>query len=131
MRKRLIVILALAAVAAVACGGSGEEESLSRAEARGFFANIDSLLDQTVAEHDQGNTEEAAEFAGQAYLDNFEHLEPDLGEVDQELNEEIEGLLGPPFRQAIQGGMTQDELEARVSEVRTLLEQARAALGVE
>lgn len=129
MAKRLIAVLVLAALGATACGGS-DEEPLAPAEARAFFDNIDALLDRVVTEHEQGNTDAAAELAGEAYLENFEHLEHDLEEVNEELNEELEGLLGPGFRRAIQEGMSQEELEARVAEIRALLEQARAALGV-
>lgn len=129
MRNALIALLALSTLAASACGGS-EEEPLSPGRARGYFDTIDRLLDRVVSEHEQGDAEAAAELVGEAYLENYEHLEHDLQEVDAELNEEIEGLLGPGFRRAIQEGMTQGELEARVTEIRELLGRARAALGV-
>lgn len=130
MGKRWLAILAVVALAAAGCGGEEEAEPLSPEQARQYFANIHSLLDRVVAAHEQGDTDEAAELAGEAYLENYEHLEHDLEEADAELNEEIEGLLGPGFRQAIQEGMSQEELEARVSEVKELLERAEAALGV-
>ncbi|HYH28511.1 MAG TPA: hypothetical protein VEA19_07045 [Actinomycetota bacterium] len=129
MRKFLLALLAPLALGAAACGGE-EAEPLSPDQARTYFTNIEGLLDQVVTAHDQGDTDQAAELAGQAYLDNFEHLEHDLEEKDHELNERIEGLLGPPFRQAIQKGMSQDALESRVEEIRTLLEDAEVALGV-
>lgn len=128
--RKLIPMLAVALLAAVACGGDEEAEPLTPEQTRTYFANIDSLLDRVVAEHAEGNADQAAELAGQAYLDNYEFLEHDLQEVDAELNEEIEGLLGPPFRRAIQQGMSQEELESRVNEIRTLLEEAESALGV-
>jgi hypothetical protein len=128
--KRLLVLVALFALAGAACGGGEETEPLSPDQARTYFTNIDTLLDQTVAAHEEGDTEQAAELAGQAYLDNFEFLEHDLEEQDHELNEELEAKLGPPFRRAIQAGMSQEELEGRVDEIKGLLEEAQAALGV-
>ncbi len=130
MLKPVLILLAAFALAAGACGGEEEAEPLAPAQAERYFTNIDRLLDETVTAHEQGDTEQAAELAGEAYLENYEHLEHDLEEVDAELNEEIEELLGPPFRQAIQGGMTQEELESRVTEVKELLEEARSALGL-
>jgi hypothetical protein len=130
MLKRSLVLIALLASVATACGGEPEAEPLTPAQASRYFTNIDSLLDQVVAEHEQGNTAEAAELAGEAYLENFEYLEHDLEEADRELNERLEGLLGPEFRRQIQEGMSQQELEARVARVRDLLEQAKTALGV-
>ncbi len=130
-KRRLALIgLALLTLAASACGGEDEAEPLSPTQTREYFSNIDDLLDQVVAAHAEGDTDQAAELAGQAYLENFEHLEPGLEEVDHELNEELEELLGPPFRQAIQDGMSQEDLEARVGEAKSLLEEAREALGV-
>jgi hypothetical protein len=131
LAKRFIAVLVLVALAAVGCGGSEEEgESLSPVQARQYFTNIDSLLGQAVAAHEQGDTEEAAELVGEAYLENFEHLEHDLEAADPELNEELEDLLGPGFRQDIQEGISQDELETRVAEAAELLEQAKTVLGV-
>ncbi|MDP8957473.1 MAG: hypothetical protein M3N24_11060 [Actinomycetota bacterium] len=133
MRRSLIVV-ALLALATAACGGNGdgaaETESVSRAKATRYFNNIDRLLDRAVAAHRQGNTEEAAELAGQAYLENFEFVEHDLEERNAQLKEELEELMGPGFRQEIQRGMSQEALEARVAEAKRLLEQAKTALGV-
>lgn len=98
MLKRSLAVLALVLLAA--CGGGSEAEPLSPAQASKFFTNIDALLDQTVKVHAEGDTDQAAELAGQAYLENFEFLEHDLEEADHELNERIEGLLGPAFRKA-------------------------------
>jgi predicted lipoprotein len=128
--RRLVAVLVLLALATAACGGEEEAEPLSPAQTREYFTNIDTLLDETVSVHEQDDTEQAAELAGEAYLENFEHLEPDLEEANHELNEELEAKLGPPFRQAIQEGMSQEELESRVDEIRALLDQARAELGV-
>lgn len=128
MLKRSLAVLALVLLAA--CGGGSEAEPLSPAQASKYFTNIDALLDQTVEVHAEGDTDQAAELAGQAYLENFEFLEHDLEEADHELNERIEGLLGPAFRKEIQQGMSQEALESRVDEVKGLLEQAKTALGV-
>jgi hypothetical protein len=130
MPKRLLATLALLAFATAACGGGEDAEPLSPDQARQYFTNIDTLLDETVAAQEQGDADQAAELAGQAYLDNFEFLEHDLEEKDQELNKRLESLLGPPFRQAIQDRMSQEDLESRVAEIKGLLEQAKAALGV-
>lgn len=132
MLKPVAVLLSVLMLVGVACAGgaSEEEEPLSREQAQTYFDNIDRLLDQAVEVHEDGPAQ-AAELVGEAYLENFEHLEHDLEEKDAELNEELEELLGPSFRQAIQDGMSQEELEVRVAEIKDLLDQAKAELGVE
>lgn len=127
MGKRLLAGLLVLAIGSAACGG---EEPLTPDEARSYFENIDLLLADTLAEHREGDVDGAAESAGEAYLENFEHLEHDLEEADAELMERIERLMGPGLRREIQQGMSQEELEARIAEVQGLLIQARAELGV-
>lgn len=125
---RMLAALMVLALGAAACGGG--EEPLEPAQARTYFDNIDRLLSKALTQHADGDAEAAAESAGEAYLENFEHLEHDLEEADEALNERLERLLGPNLRREIQGGMTTEELEVRITEIRGLLAEARTALGV-
>ncbi|NIP62929.1 MAG: iron permease [Nitrosopumilaceae archaeon] len=55
-----------------------------------LYEKIRELYSQLLTEIDSGNFETAEELAIEAYLENYEHLEPPLEKVDPELMEKIE-----------------------------------------
>jgi hypothetical protein len=50
----------------------------------GYFDRIKELLDQSVAEYNEGNAQQAKALAIEAYLDNYEFIESDIAQEDRE-----------------------------------------------
>jgi len=94
---------------------------IETASADETFDKIDSLLDQVLTAYQAGETEQASEFAVEAYLENYELVEAQVIELAPEVNEELEPLLQREIRDAI-------ENEVEVSELRTLIDRARELL---
>jgi hypothetical protein len=90
--------------------------------------NIESLLDEVVAAYESGETEEAAEQVAEAYLENYELIEPEVIERAEEVNAELEPLLGAELRRQIEAGVSLDEIESLVSQAKELLSEAVRAL---
>jgi hypothetical protein len=90
--------------------------------------NIESLLDEVVAAYESGETEEAAELAAEAYLENYELIEAEVIEHAEEVNAELEPLLGAELRRQIEAGVSPDEIESLVSQAKQLLSEAVRAL---
>lgn len=66
-----------------------ETETATR-DYQSLFEKIRKLYSQLLVEIDRGNYETAEELAIEAYLENYEHLEPPLDKVDPQLMEKIE-----------------------------------------
>ena len=92
------------------------------------FDNIENLLTRILQAYRAGNTEEAAELAAQAYLENYEIVEADVIRLAPDVNEELEPLLGAELRARIREGAPADEIASMVERARTLLRQARTAV---
>jgi prolyl-tRNA synthetase len=92
------------------------------------FSNIDALLTEIVAKYKAGATDEAAELAAEAYLENYEHLEDDLKKKSPDVNEELEQLLGTELRAKIKDAVPASELETMAARARVLLARAKKAL---
>ncbi len=84
--------------------------------------NIESLLAEVVEAYEAGDTDEAAELAAEAYLENYEVIEAEVIEYAPEINEQLEPLLGAELRRQIDAG-------APVEEIRTMVEDAEALLA--
>jgi high-affinity iron transporter len=138
MLRRSFMLLALAlAVAAVGCGGSDEggagaateaEESTSAEEAVGEIEEIERMLDEALASYRAGNTEEAEEIVGDAYLEHFEQVEHPLEELDHDLMEELEVLISTTLRDEIRAGASASEVEALVEQAKVGLAAAKSLL---
>jgi hypothetical protein len=97
-----------------------------------YIDTVKSLLDDVVAEYEEGNFEEARTLArNEAYLNNFEFIEPDIAEDDPELMEKIEIAIREELVQMIDDRRPAAEIEAHVEEIKTDLETARAVVTPE
>jgi hypothetical protein len=92
------------------------------------IANIEGLLDEILETYEAGDSDEAAELAAQAYLENYELIEAGVIEHAPDVNKELEPILGSTLRQKIQDGVPLAELEALVERARELLADAGEAL---
>ena len=137
LNKMFGTLLALAAIAPagtlLGCGGdSGSAEeaeaSLTPQEAITEIGAVRSGLDQGLAAYRKGDAEAAEQAIGDAYLEHFELVEGPLGDVDPELNEELEELIREHLRDEIVAGAPVKEVEALVEEANAGLDQAERVL---
>ena len=92
-----------------------------------YIENARSLLKQVSTEYKNGNYARAEELAGTAYLDNFEHVEADLQKQGQsELVEDLEKMMVTDLRGMIRDKVSQDQLDAQISDIDAKLSQAIA-----
>lgn len=94
-------------------------------EAEEVWENLDTLLEQVLAEYREGEAEEASELAAEAYLENYELVEGEVIEHAPAVNAELEPLLAAELRAAIADGVPADELEQLIERAKELLMQAR------
>jgi hypothetical protein len=94
-------------------------------DAEEVWENLDALLDQVLAEYQEGEAEEASELAAEAYLENYELVEGEVIEHAPDINAELEPLLAAELRAAIADGVPADELEQLIERAKDLLAEAR------
>lgn len=90
-----------------------------------YIGRIKTLLDQALAEHEQGNTQEARRLAVEAYLENYEYIESDIEEDDPELMEKIEIDLREDLERMIDEARPASEIESHIETIKSDLKQAR------
>lgn len=128
-------LAALVATALIACGGdegSGTESSENEVSAEQAIAEIGKVrsgLQAAGEAYASGDAEGAEELATDAYLEHFELVEGPLGEVDEELNEELEDMIREELRDLITSGANASEVDALIKEIDGDLNKAEAKLG--
>ena len=149
MRKTfllLIVLLGLVALTVTACGSDddsspaaataaedgedeGEEEGeITAEEASAEIDEIKRMLDEGLAQYQDGNTEAADTTVGDAYLEHFEKVEHPLEEQDHELMEDLEHRISTEIRDEMKEGASADEVAALVEETKADLDTAKTKL---
>lgn len=91
-------------------------------------AEINALLDELVEAYKDGDAERAAELSAEAYLEHYEVIEAAVIEAADDVNAELEPLLGAELRSQIQAGASVDDINSMVERIRELLVDALAAL---
>src|SRR5215204_954337 len=139
MRKTfllLIVLLGLVGLMATACGSDddsspaaatatdeGEEEGkITAEEAAAEIDEIKRMLDEGLAQYQDGDQEAAATTVGDAYLEHFEKVEHPLEEQDHEHR------ISTEIRDEMKEGASADEVAALVEETKADLDTAKAKL---
>ena len=145
MRKTfllLIVLLGLVALTVTACGSDddsspaaatateeGEKEGeITAEEAAAEIDEIKRMLDEGLAQYQDGDQEAADTTVGDAYLEHFEKVEHSLEERDHELMEELEHRISTEIRDEMKDGASADEVAALVEETKAELDTAKAKL---
>jgi hypothetical protein len=144
MRKTLLLLIALLGLVALtvtACGSDddspaaatatdeGEEEGEITAEdAAAEIDEIKRMLDEGLAQYQDGDTEAADTTVGDAYLEHFEKVEHPLEEQDHELMEDLEHRISTEIRDEMKEGASADEVAALVEETKADLDTAKAKL---
>lgn len=89
-----------------------------------YFDAIRTLLPQVVEEYGAGNYAKADELAIEAYLDNFEYLEPVIAEHDKDLMLTIEEMMRVELREMIKERESVEKIEAHVQAIFEKLNEA-------
>jgi hypothetical protein len=141
MRKTfllLIVLLGLVALTVTACGSDDdsspaaatatEEGEITAEEAAAEIDEIKRMLDEGLAQYQDGDTEAADTTVGDAYLEHFEKVEHPLEEQDHELMEDLEHRISTEIRDEMKEGASADEVAALVEETKADLDTAKTKL---
>lgn len=111
-----------------AAGAGGEVQSIGGWE---YIERINELLDSAVEEYKEGEYEQARSLAREAYIDNYEFIEPDIAEDDRELMEKIEVAMRIDLVKMIDDRRSASEIESHVEMIKTDLETTRAIVTPE
>lgn len=93
------------------------EETQNTVEPLELISTIQSLLNQAVIEYGDQNFTGAVELAQTAYLDNYEHLETPLGQLDPALKEATEAMIREDVQSAIETKGPLSELQQLVTTI--------------
>jgi high-affinity iron transporter len=85
-------------------------------------------LDAALVAYRAGNREEAKRLALSAYLDGFEPVEPMLGARNATLLAKVEQRMGE-LRASIAANRDPSEIESRIEQVKSLVDEAEASLA--
>lgn len=129
------VSLALGAALAIgACTGAASTPAPTTAASQAAVdvaAEIDATvagLEEALTKYRAGDKQGALDAIAETYEKHFELVEGPLDEVDHDFMENLEELVAIKTRAVIQDGKPVAELEALVTEAKTLLAQAKEML---
>ena len=107
---------------------SVSEGSESTSEHQQYFATIRTLLSNVTSEVNNGNYEQADQYAITAYLDNYEYLEAPIEKHDPNLMLSIEVEMREELRSMIQAKQSPQSINAFVEGILVKLDQAEELL---
>jgi high-affinity iron transporter len=107
---------------------SVSEGSESTSEHQQYFATIRTLLSNVISEVNNGNHEQADQYAVSAYLDNYEYLEAPIEKHDPELMVTIEEEMREELRRRIEARESAESIEAFVNGILVKLDRAEELL---
>jgi high-affinity iron transporter len=90
--------------------------------------NIRSLLDQSIEKIKNSDYQNAETLVIEAYLDNFEFLEPEIAKHDESLMKDTEVLLREQLRNLIQGNANAEDIQKMVNNINTKLNEIEKIL---
>ncbi len=79
-----------------------------------LYLTIRTLYDSVIDHVERGNYDAAGESAIEAYLDNFEYLEPSIAAVDEQLMLSLEVVMREELRELIADGAPADDIRAHI-----------------
>jgi high-affinity iron transporter len=97
-------------------------------ESSELINNIRSLLDQSLEKIKNNDYQNAETLVIEAYLDNFEFLEPELAKHDESLLKDTEVLLREQLRNLIQGNANAEDIQKMVNNINTKLNEIEKKL---
>lgn len=134
-RSSLAALAAAAlALAAAGCGEKGEpgaeetETAISAAQAVTETGAVRQGLQAGLAAYRKGDAQVADQRIGDAYLEHFELVEGPLGDLDPELNEDLEVLISTTIRDQIKANAAVPKVAALVGQAQSDLDRAGRVL---
>jgi high-affinity iron transporter len=97
-------------------------------ESSEIINNIRNLLDQSIEKIKNGDYQNAETLVIEAYLDNFEFLEPEIAKHDESLMKDTEVLLREQLRNLIQGKANTEDIQKMVNNINTKLNEIEKIL---
>jgi hypothetical protein len=97
-------------------------------ESSEVIKNIRSLLDQSIEKIKNNDYQNAETLVIEAYLDNFEFLEPEIAKHDESLMKDTEVLLREQLRNLIQGNANVEDIQKMVNNIKTKLDEIEKIL---
>ncbi len=97
-------------------------------ESSEILKNIRNLLDQSIEKIKNGDYQNAETLVIEAYLDNFEFLEPEIAKHDESLMKDTEVLLREQLRNLIQGKANTEDIQKMVNNINTKLNEIEKIL---
>ena len=97
-------------------------------ESSEVIKNIRSLLDQSIEKIKNSDYQNAETLVIEAYLDNFEFLEPEIAKHDESLMKDTEVLLREQLRNLIQGNANVEDIQKMVNNIKTKLDEIEKIL---
>jgi high-affinity iron transporter len=97
-------------------------------ESSEVIKNIRSLLDQSIEKVKNSDYQNAETLVIEAYLDNFEFLEPEIAKHDESLMKDTEVLLREQLRNLIQGNANLEDIQKMVNNIKTKLDEIEKIL---
>jgi high-affinity iron transporter len=128
MNSELILRLITAIERDLAEELSVSEGSESTSEHQQYFSTIRTLLSNVTSEVNNGNYEQADQYAITAYLDNYEYLEAPIEKHDPNLMLSIEVEMREELRSMIQARESPQSINAFVEGILVKLDQAEELL---
>jgi high-affinity iron transporter len=107
---------------------SVSEGSESTSEHQQYFATIRTLLSNVISEVNNGNYEQADQYAVSAYLDNYEYLEAPIEKHDPTLMVTIEEEMREELRGMIEARESAESIQAFVNGILVKLDSAEELL---
>jgi high-affinity iron transporter len=107
---------------------SVSEGSESTSEHQQYFATIRTLLSNVISEVNNGNYDQADQYAISAYLDNYEYLEAPIEKHDPNLMVSIEEEMREELRRMIQARESVESIETFVNGILVKLDEAEELL---
>ena len=104
------------------------EGSESTSEHQQYFATIRTLLSNVISEVNNGNYEQADQYAVSAYLDNYEYLEAPIEKHDPTLMVTIEEEMREELRGMIEARESAESIQAFVNGILVKLDSAEELL---
>ena len=131
----LAMLLAGLALVTTGCGSSSgtvtskSEEEGSPEEAIEHLGEVRNALANALAKYRAGEQKAAERIVGDAYLEDFEHIEDVLGERDHVLMEELEEAISTKLRDKIKAGAPATEVQVLVESINDDLAKAEDVLN--